>query len=246
VGDFRALGPLPLAALGQGCGKAAVGNALQLVGCRQFQVFFARSVTGLTADINLGEGGAEGLIGGAVILDQIGAVALGAAAVPVLVLAGPVQGILVVDRLVGIEVVPALPALGGGTGVPGDAQCLQAPPGERQQVLLQGVDAEHIFHRVIRELAVLPVRTHLELIALAKKTRGHPVVAESRVVKIPQNGLRCGQLHGQVVMRALPVVELGFMAAFAGLAAGECVATAAQQQQAQNQESGKHWAAAVQ
>ena len=36
------------------------------------------------------------------------------------------------------------------------------------------------------------------------------------------------------------------MAAFAGLAAGECVATAAQQQQAHNQESGKHGAGAVQ
>ena len=79
------------------------------------------------------------------------------------------QRVLVIDLLVRVQVIPALPALGGGARIPGDAQGLQPTARQRQQVLLQRIYTEHIGDFEVLQLAVLPVRVDHEFVTLAKK-----------------------------------------------------------------------------
>ena len=83
---------------------------------------------------------------------QVGRVAVGAHPVPVLIDPGPVQLVVVRDLLVGIEVEPALAALLLRPRVPGEAQRLEAPAREGDQILLQRVDAERVVDLVVVQL----------------------------------------------------------------------------------------------
>ena len=91
--------------------------------------------------------------------------ALGAHRVPALVAARPVQRVVGRHVLVGVEVEPA-PA----PDVPRDRQRLQAAAGERDQHLLQRLDAEHVGHVEVLELARGTRRGHAERIARAVDT----------------------------------------------------------------------------
>jgi hypothetical protein len=84
-------------------------------------------------------------------LHQVGGVALGAHAVPVLAVAGPVQPVVRRDVRFRVEVVP-LAAL----GVPGCAQGLQPPAREGHQVLLERLVAEGVAHLELAGLAAGP------------------------------------------------------------------------------------------
>ena len=239
-GDGYICGKGPLAPLGQRGGETPVGRIFELLLPGQLQVLLARAVTGLATDIDFLVGGVESTGLGIVILLQVGAVAFRAAAVPVLVVAGPVQRVLVINGFIGIQVVPALSALVRRSGIPGDAQRLQAAAGQGQQILLQGIDPEHVLDGEVGQFAVLAVSAHLVQLAVAIKTRGDAIVGEGGVVEIAQHGLGGGQLHGQVVVRAPPVVILRGVAAFAAVAAGIGVAGGAQQQRCGDEEAGKH------
>ena len=118
--------------------KALVAQALVArLGPGPRDVARALPVAGLARDVDLLPCRLVAGGGGVVALDQLGRVALGALQVPVLVQASPVQRVLGVDLLLGVEVEPALPARGLGPAVPGDGERLQPATGKRDQVLLQ-------------------------------------------------------------------------------------------------------------
>ena len=135
--------------------------------------------------------------------------ALGAHEVPVLERPGPVQGILVVDLLLRVEVIPALAALAGRARVPRDAQRLEAAPGKLQEVLLQGIDAEGVGDPVLLQRAVRPVGADQVPAVAAGERRGHAVLRERRAVEVAPDGARVGRQHGQGVIGALPPLGLG-------------------------------------
>ena len=83
-----------------------------------------RPVTGLAADIDLFVVGIKSVVHRVVALFDVGAVALRTAGVPIEEAAGPVQGVTCRHILVGIKVVPPLPAFVCGAAVPCDGQRL--------------------------------------------------------------------------------------------------------------------------
>src|SRR5262245_27991891 len=101
-------------------------------------------MTGLAADIHLLPGGVVAVGFLRVVPDEIGGMAGGAARVPVLECAGPVQRIVMRDLLLRMQVVPALTALSRRPAVPGDAEGLHAAIGELNEVLLQRRPAEGV------------------------------------------------------------------------------------------------------
>ncbi len=210
---------LPFTALGQGGGKTTIGRILEFVCRRKLQVLFTGPMAGLTADVNFRVLGVEGARGCLVVLLEISTVALGAACIPVLVGPGPVQGVLVVHRFIGVQVIPALPSLGFRPCVPRDAQGLQSTAGQWQQVLLQGINTEYIGHGKSGCFTIFAIGVNQELVALAVEPGGDAVIAECGVVEIAQYRLRGGQLHGQVMMRSLPIGMFAGVAALAGIGA---------------------------
>jgi hypothetical protein len=114
-------------------------------------------VAGLAADADLGPGGGEAVRRGVVILAHAGRMALRAHEIPILVQLGPVQDVVVLDVLVRIEMKPALAAVALRAAVPGDREGLQAAVGKFDEILLQRLDAEGVFHLERGELAVGPV-----------------------------------------------------------------------------------------
>ncbi len=156
---------------------------------------------------------------GIVVLGDAGRVALGAHVVPVLVQLGPVQLVVGADRLVRVEVEPALAARGLGAAVPGDRQRLQASVGELDQVLLQRLDPEGVFHLEGGEPAIRPVRLDQEPVAVAEEARPHAEMVEGCAGEVAEHRSLGRVVHRHSVLRAGPRLELGRVAAGAGLAA---------------------------
>ena len=113
----------------------------------------ARSVTGLTAHIDLCVLGVEPVVDCVVAFFDIGAVALGAAGIPIKESARPMQGVSGRDALVGIQVVPPLPTLTLGPCIPGDRERLQPAVAQGQQILLQWLNPENILDRIRFQVA---------------------------------------------------------------------------------------------
>ena len=181
----------------------------------------ALAVAGLAAHADFRPGRCEAIGLGVVVLAQARRVAFRAHEIPVLVQFGPVQDIVVPDLLVGIEVKPALAAFVLRPAVPGERQGLQAPVGEFDQILLQRIDAEGVFHLENGELAVGAVGLDQKFPVLAEEAGTHAVIIEARVVEIAEYGLVGGVLHCRLVLRAAPQFRFGLVAACAGLAADE-------------------------
>jgi hypothetical protein len=80
------------------------------------------------------------------------------------------QDVIMADLLIGVEVEPALAAFVLGAAVPGDGQGLQPAIRELDQVLLQRIDAEGVFHFKRGELAIRSVGLDQEPAVLAKKS----------------------------------------------------------------------------
>ena len=176
-------------------------------------------MAGLAADADLGPGRGEAIRLRVIVLAQAGRVALGAHEIPVLVQPGPVQHVVVLDLLAGIEVKPALAALLLRPAVPRNRQSLHAAVGKRDEILLQGVETEGVFHLEHGELAVGAVGLDQKLSILAKKARPQPVRLEARAVEIAQHGLVGRMLHRPAVLRHVPQFRFRRVAARAGLAA---------------------------
>ena len=130
----------------------------------------------------------------------VGAVALSAAGIPVLVGPGPVQWVPGGNHCVGVEVVPALPAFALGSGVPGNGQCLQSPLACWQQILLQWIDPEHPGHGKFFQLALGVIRPNPVAAVLAEKRGRDLTVGETGVVKVAKHGVWGDGLHRQIMV----------------------------------------------
>ncbi len=178
-------------------------------------------MTGLAPHADFRPGGVETAGRRIMVLLQIGRVAPGALVIPVLVDAGPVQRIAGAKFSVGIEMKPALAALGRWPRVPGDSQSLQAAVGQGDQILLQRRDAEGVGDVEIGQFAVGAIGADPEFSVLLEECALHPVLFKCGAVEAAQNGLIVGGLHGDGVMRAQPVLMLGFVTLRAGARADE-------------------------
>ena len=120
------------------------------------------------------------------------------------------QDVVVADLFMRIEMEPALPALALRARIPSKRQCLDAPVGKLDEILLQGIEAEGVFHLEGGELAVRAVGLDHELVAIAEEARVHAEIVEARIVEIAEHRVRGGMRHGMRVLR--PVPELRFPA----------------------------------
>ncbi len=183
-----------------------------LVGPRR--VAGARSVAGLAADHDLRPGRLEGVGGRIVALADGRRVAVRAHGVPVLRLARPVQPVGRRDLLAGVEEEPA-----PGAGVPRDGEALQAPAGEGDQVLLQGIDAEGVGDLVLVQGVVRALGQDQELPAAPEEAPGLPPQGKRRVVEIAEHRALAGGLHRELVVGSLPLAVGALVAGGAALAA---------------------------
>ena len=156
----------------------------------------APPVTCLAADADLFPGGGEAVCGGIVILGDAGGVTLGAHEVPILVQLGPVQRVVVANVLVGIEMEPALAALLFRAAVPRNRQRLNAAVRKLDEILLQRLQPESVFHFEGLELAVGAVGLDEELAVLAEEAGLHAEIVELRVIEVAEDRLFIGMRHG--------------------------------------------------
>ncbi|MNN20609.1 hypothetical protein D3C81_1338970 [compost metagenome] len=115
----------------------------------------------------------------------------------------PVQRILEAHALARIQVKPAVLL-----GIPGHAQGLQAAFTDFDQVLLQRRDTEGVGHLEVGVLAVGARGIDPEASVLAKEPGRLVLALEGAVLEVGQHGLLVGDLHRQLVMGALPVLDL--------------------------------------
>src|SRR5262245_56572282 len=227
VAGRRVAAPHDIAALVEADGEphlrvvALAERPPALLGARPADVRGTLPVTPFAAHADLREDRGEAVVGGVVVLAHAGRVTLRTHEIPVLVQPGPVQDVVVLDLLVGIEVEPALAALVLRTAVPGERQRLQPAVGKLDEILLQRIDAEGVLHLEGGELAVRPVGLDQEFSVPAEEAGMHAVMVEARVVEIAEHGLVGRVLHGEPVLRCAPQLRLGAVAAGAGLAADE-------------------------
>src|SRR5690349_5176053 len=95
-----------------------------------------RPVTGFASHADLGPRGVEASACLVVVLLKVGRVAPSALVVPVLIDAGPMEGIASFQFMIGIEMIPALAALVLGTRIPCNSESLKSPAGKFDEVLL--------------------------------------------------------------------------------------------------------------
>src|SRR5262249_43304667 len=162
------------------------------------------AVTRLAADADLGKRCGIPVVHGVIVLANASRVALRAHVVPVLVQLGPMQDVVVLDHLVGVEMKPALAALLLWAAVPGDRQRLQPAIGKFNQILLERIDAEGVFDLVGVERAIRPVGLDEEFSVLAEEARSHVVVVEACVIEVAENRFIVGMGHRVAMLRAAP------------------------------------------
>ncbi len=177
----------------------------------------ARAVAGLARDVDLGERRAEAVFRPAVVLAEVGGVALRALRVPALGELRPVENVEVIDALARVEVEPALASLLGRTGVPADSERLVASVRQLDEVLLQRGEAEDVVDRVVGPGPVRTVGEDEVAPALPVETGGDPGVGELRVREVPEDRRLRRLLHGEVVVRAPPEPGLLLVAGRADL-----------------------------
>ena len=114
------------------------------------------------------------------------------------------QHVVVADLLMRIEMEPALAAFALRARVPGKRERLDAPVGKLDEILLQGIEPERVFHFEGSELAVSAVSLHEELAVLAVEARMHAEIVEARVVEVTEHALLGRMRHGVLMLRAVP------------------------------------------
>ena len=181
----------------------------------------SRSVAGLAAHTNFRVGRIKGVTRGIKSHLKIGRVALGAHVIPVLLQARPVQFVIRRNVLVGVLMKPALTAFGLRPRVPGKRERLQTPTGEFDQVLLQWLDTKCVddpkFAIVARRIGC----PHIKAVVSREELRSGTEIVEARVVEIAEHSICICDLHGELVVRAKPVVECVSMTALTRHAAHE-------------------------
>ena len=178
-----------------------VGHGLALLApLRPLHVPLPRAVARLARHVGFAPARRESIGAGVVALLEAGGVATDAHRVAGLVAARPVQHVAGRRLLVGQQVEPAL-----ALAVPRDLQRLQAPAGQRDQVLLQRRDAEGVAHLEVGQLAVGPVGAHDELVAALEEAGGDALMLERGVVEVAAHRLLGGRGHCLRVVRLLPL-----------------------------------------
>src|SRR5258708_1274430 len=179
----------------------------------------ALAVAPLTTDADFRPGGVEAITGRVVIFLHAGRVALGAHEIPVLIKLGPVQDVVVLDLFIGIKMKPALTSLFFWPAVPGDRKRLYSAIRKFDQILLQGIDAECVFHLESRNLAVGAVGRDEEFVISLEEAGMNAEIVEARVVKISKDGGGAGALHGMLVLGFFPQCSFGLVTPSAGFTA---------------------------
>jgi hypothetical protein len=133
-----------------------------------------------------------------------------------------VQDVIVLDLLIRIEMEPVLATLLLRAGVPGDRERLQPSVRELDEILLQRIDPEGVFHVERGELTVGAICLDKKFPALAKEAGVHPVIIESRIVEIADHRCVGCVLHRKLVLRVAPELRFRGMALGTRLAADEC------------------------
>ena len=131
------------------------------------------------------------------------------------------QNIVVLDLLVRMEMEPALSALLLRAAIPGDRQCLQPAVRKFDEILLQRLDAEGVFHLERGEPAIGSIGLDEEFPILTEETGMHAVIIKARVGEIAKHRSVGRVLHGEFVLRAVPELRLRRMALRAGLVTDE-------------------------
>ena len=157
-------------------------------------------VTRLTADADFGPAGSIARAGHVEVLAHIGAVTLDAAAVRILKMARPEEGMLGIDIFVGLQMVPALPALRGRPAVPGHIERLQVTLANIDQILLQRVVPEGIFDGVDTGLTILTHGCYPVSSIAFEQARVDPVKADGDIAEITQHVVFAGGLHRLAVI----------------------------------------------
>ena len=117
------------------------------------------------------------------------------------------------DLLIWVEVEPVLATLLLRSAIPGERQRLQPSIGEFDQVLLQRIDAERVFHLERGKLAVGAVGLDQKLPVLAKKARLHPVIVKGCIGEVTQDRFIGCVVHRVLVLRSAPQVSFRPVAA---------------------------------
>ena len=198
---------------------AVVPAAAALQAPRVGEVPGAGAVARFAPHAQLGPPGVEAVSRRDVALAVVGDVALRAPGVPVLRAAGPVQLVAGRDRLVGVEMEPALPTERGRPRVPDGREHLIAAAGERRQVLLERPDAERVRDRVVRVAGVGSLGALPPAAVATEQSRRVAEVDHRAAREVAEHRGGVGNLHGALVVGALPAAVLVRMAVGAGGAA---------------------------
>lgn len=176
-------------------------------------------MTGFAAYIDFGKGRGVCSFVGIVILVQVCRVTLRALVVPYLINTRPVHGVTRFERLIWIQMEPALPALMLWTCIPGDSQHLKSATGKLDQVLLEWRDAEGVLDLVVTWPSIRPLGIDEKFRLALEETRGYAQVGEARLVEIAQHRPLIRFLHSQIVVGTLPRGVFPFVAKRAALTA---------------------------
>ncbi len=170
-------------------------------------------------DVHIGPAGSVAVGGEVEVLLQAGGMAVGAHVVPGLVRAVPVQPVAGAQRLVRIQMKPALAALILRPAVPRDPKRLKAAARHRDQILLQRENAEGIGDRKITHRTASGIRADHEFVPVAEQRRHDAEVIDLGAGEIAEHRRLVRRLHRQRVMRAVPALGFGPMTSGANLAA---------------------------
>jgi len=162
-------------------------------------------------------GGVVSLLTIGVVFPQVGGVALGTHVVPVLGDMGPVKDIIGRNMLILVDMIPALSAHPGRTGVPADGEALVPSPGECNKVLLQGPDSKNIGDLVVEHLAIRSFGIYHVLSIFRIEPGSDSEMGVGDITEITQHGLCYGRVHGLVMIRSLKKIILFFMALLTAL-----------------------------
>jgi len=149
----------------------------------------------------------------------VGRMALGTHVVPVLLRAGPVQGVVGRNVLVGVNVKPALTTLRLRTCIPRESERLQAAARKLDQVLLQRLDTEHVSDSKILLFSLLISCPHVAAVFTREESNGLAEIVNADIIKVAEHSVTIGDLHCQLVMGTHPVSELVLMTGLALAAA---------------------------
>ena len=158
-----------------------------------------RAMAGLAAHRQFGPVALVGARGKVIALVEACLVAGGAARLPVLVAAGPVQPVAWRRVLLGIEVEPLLLC-----HVPGEVEHLQPALLRLDQILLQRLVAHRVEHLEALRLAVSPLGLDEILAVLRGEARGDVLVGDRGVVEVTEHARCIRRLQGPGMVGAGP------------------------------------------